>query len=130
MPFKSQKLDTAQAQTLEWILPVKNYKLTVDKKQCVGCQICSLACPKEAITLAKQAKVTGELAKKAKLDVDLSKCNFCGICDITCPYGAIKVTLNGQPNANVVDKESFPTLIRDIKIDTKNCKSDRSHVVL
>jgi len=124
MPLKTQKLDTAQALTLEWILHVKNYKLTLDKDHCVGCQICSLACPKNAITLAKQPKVAGEAAKKAKVDIDLAKCNFCGICDITCPYGAIKVTFNGDRNINVVSKECFPELVRDIKIDTRKCPKD------
>ncbi len=124
MPLKTQKLDTAQTLTLEWILHVKNYKLTLDKAQCVGCQICSLACPKSAITVGKQPKVAGESAKKAKVDIDLAKCNFCGICDITCPYGAIKVTFNGDRNLNVVSKESFPELLRDIKIDTRNCPKD------
>ena len=124
MPYKTQKLDTAKALTLEWILHVKNYKLALDKNHCVGCQICSLACPKEAITVAKQPKVPGEAAKKAKVDVDLAKCNFCGICDITCPYGAVKVTLNGEHNLSVVSKECFPELIRDIKIDTRNCPKD------
>ncbi len=124
MPYKNRKTDTAEALTLEWILQVKNYRLALDKAQCKGCQICSLACPKGAITVAKRPKVAGEPAKKAKLDIDLAKCNFCGICDITCPYGAVKVTLNGQPNVLLVDKESFPTLIRDIRIDTKNCPKD------
>jgi 4Fe-4S ferredoxin len=124
MPYKSQKLDTAQTQTLEWILQIKNYKLALDKNQCAGCQICSLACPKGAITVEKQSKAAGQPAKKAKVDIDLKKCNFCGICDLTCPYGAVKVTLNGQPNFTVIDKDSFPTLIRDIKIDTKNCPKD------
>ncbi|MFB3887870.1 MAG: 4Fe-4S dicluster domain-containing protein [Candidatus Bathyarchaeia archaeon] len=124
MPLKTQKLDTANALTLEWILHVKNYKLALDKAQCAGCEICSLACPKEAIKLTKQQKATGGKAQKAKVDIDLAKCNFCGVCDIVCPFGAIKVTLNGEHNLNVVAKESFPELIRDIKIDTRNCPKD------
>ena len=117
MPLKTIKNDTAQALTLEWVLHVKNYKLTIDKNHCAGCQICSLACPKEAIKLEKQPKLQDETKKKAKVDVDLAKCNFCGICDVLCPYGAIKVTVNGQHLLNVVEKESFPTLIRDIQVD-------------
>jgi 4Fe-4S ferredoxin len=124
MPFKTQKLDTAQAQTLEWILQVKNYKLVLDKERCRGCQICSLACPKTAITLSKQPKVAGKPAQKAKVDIDLGKCNFCGICDITCPYGAIKMTLNNNHDLTVTAKEAFPQLIRDIKVDAKNCPKD------
>jgi 4Fe-4S ferredoxin len=99
MPLKTVKKDTADALTLEWILHVKNYKLALDKKKCVGCQICSLACPKEAIKVEKQPKVQGQKAKKAKVDIDLAKCNFCGICDVTCPYGAIKLTLKRQPRS-------------------------------
>ena len=124
MPLKTVKKDTAEALTLEWILQVKNYKLALDKARCAGCQICSLACPKDAIKLEKQPKAQGEKAKKAKVDIDLAKCNFCGICDATCPYGAIKLTLNGQHALSVIEKESFPELIRDIKVDTSQCPKD------
>jgi 4Fe-4S ferredoxin len=124
MPLKTMKKDAADKLTLEWILHVKNYKLTLDKKRCVGCQICSLACPKEAIKLEKQPKTPGQKAKKAWVNVDLAKCNFCGICDITCPYGAIRVTLNGEHAPAVVEKESYPELIRDIKVDTRQCPKD------
>jgi formate hydrogenlyase subunit 6/NADH:ubiquinone oxidoreductase subunit I len=86
--------------------------------------ICTLACPKEAIKTTKQQKLPGQKAQKPNVDIDLAKCNFCGICDITCPYGAMKVTLNGKPANTVVEKECFPQLIRDIKIDTKHCPKD------
>ena len=124
MPLKTVKKDAADKLTLEWILHVKNYKLALDKVRCAGCQICALACPKEAIKVEKQSKVAGQKAKKAKVDIDLAKCNFCGVCDITCPYGAIRLTLNGDHVLSVIDKESFPQLIRDIKVDTRHCPKD------
>ena len=124
MPLQTIKKDTVDALTLEWILQVKNYKLTLDKKRCVGCQICSLACPKEAIKTQKQAKLPGEKAKKAKVDVDLAKCNFCGICDVTCPYGAVKVTLNGAHNLSILSKESYPQLVRNIRVDSTKCDKE------
>jgi len=124
MPLKTVKKDAADKLTLEWILHVKNYRLELDKVRCAGCQICALACPKEAIKVEKQSKVAGQKAKKAKVDIDLAKCNFCGVCDITCPYGAIKLTLNGDHVLSVIDKESFPQLIRDIKVDTRHCPKD------
>jgi 4Fe-4S ferredoxin len=124
MPLKTMKMDTAEALTLEWILHIRNYKLTLDKNLCVGCQICTLACPKEAIKLEKQPKAPEEKAKHAKIDIDLEKCNFCGICDILCPYGAMKVTVNGERILSVVEKESFPQLIRDIQVDASKCPVD------
>ena len=124
MPLKTVKRDTADALTLEWILHVKHYKLALDKARCVGCQICSLACPKDAIKLDKQPKVQGEKAKKARFDIDLAKCNFCGICDVSCPYGAIKVTLNDGHDLLLLQKESYPELMRDIKVDSKQCPKD------
>ena len=115
------KREDAETLTLEWILHVKNYRLTLNRRLCVGCEICSLACPKEAIKLVKQPKTANGKAQRAKVDITLEKCNFCGICDILCPYGAIKVTVNGEHVLKVVEKESFPTIIRDIEVDTAKC---------
>ena len=124
MPLRTVKNDAADALTLEWVLQVKDYKLTLDKNRCVGCQVCTLACPKEAIKTQKQPKIAGEKSKKAKVDVDLSKCNFCGICDVTCPYGAIKVTLNDEHNLPILEKDSYPKLVRDIAVDTHKCEKE------
>jgi 4Fe-4S ferredoxin len=122
--MRALKRDMAEALTLEWILHVRNYKLTLDKKLCVGCQICALACPKEAIGLEQQQKVPSQKTKHAEIEVDLDKCNFCGVCDVLCPYGAIKVTVNGEHLLSVVEKESFPQLIRDIQLDASKCPVD------
>jgi 4Fe-4S ferredoxin len=128
MPLRTLKEETADSLVLQWVLHVQNYKLALDKNRCVGCQICSLACPKEAITLQEQLRIKGQKARKAKVDVDLSKCNFCGICDITCPYGAIKISMNGKHALPVVEKESFPELIRDIRADESKADPDFSKV--
>ena len=124
MPLRKLKTDKVDALTLEWVLHVRNYKLTLDKNHCVGCQICTLACPKEAIKLEKQAKTDREKAKKVKVEVDLAKCNFCGICDVLCPYGAVKVEVNGKHELSVVEKESFPQLIRDIQADSSKLRAN------
>jgi 4Fe-4S ferredoxin len=120
MPYKSSKQDSSDALTLEWALQIKNYKLTLDKHRCVGCQICCLACPKEAIKVEKQPNISGK-ALKPKVDIDLAKCNFCGICDVTCPFGAIKVTLNGVHNLALIAKESYPRIKRPITLDSAQC---------
>ena len=57
MPLRTIKNETTETLILEWALHVKNYHLSVDKSRSVSCQICSLACPKEAITMTKRQKL-------------------------------------------------------------------------
>jgi 4Fe-4S ferredoxin len=125
LPLKTIKKDTAESLSLEWVLHIKDYKLTLKKEACVGCQICTLACPKEAVRLKKHPKAQGERARKAEVDIDLAKCNFCGICDVSCPYGAITVTSDGNHILSVLEKQSFPQLVRDIKVDSNKFPFDR-----
>ncbi|MFW6110955.1 MAG: 4Fe-4S dicluster domain-containing protein [Thermoproteota archaeon] len=123
MPLKTVKKDTPQQLTLEWKLHVKHYQLILTKDRCMGCQICSLACPKEAINLQKPEPSTGK-TEPAKIDINLDKCNFCGICDVLCPYGAIRIMVDGENLLSILEKESFPRLIRDIQIHEENYPKD------
>lgn len=128
MPLRTIKKDTSNSLSLEWILQIKNYKLNLDKNRCTGCQICSLACPKQAIKTEKLPKTLGEKTHKPKVDIELSKCNFCGICDVLCPYGAIKLAIDGQHMLSVVDKKSFPTLTRNIQANPQKFPQNRTEV--
>jgi 4Fe-4S ferredoxin len=83
-----------------------------------------LACPKEAITIGKQPKNLVEKAQKPVVDVDLSKCNFCGVCDVLCPYGAIRVTVDGEHALSILEKQSFPKIVRGIKVNPEKFPSD------
>ncbi|MCL2135539.1 MAG: 4Fe-4S dicluster domain-containing protein [Candidatus Bathyarchaeota archaeon] len=118
MPYKSLKCDSFDVLTLEWVMQVKNFKLVLDRHRCVGCQICSLVCPKDAVKVEKQLS---DQFLKPRIDIDLSKCNFCGVCDVTCLYGAIKVTLNNACNLALLAKESYPTIDRTITLNSNLC---------
>ncbi len=123
VPYRSLKRDSLDVLVLEWVLQVKSYKLTLDRRRCVGCQICSLVCPKDAVTVVKQFGFGGRVLK-SKVDVDLAKCTFCGICDVTCLFGAVTVAVNGLRNTLLISKESFPKIDRAISLNSKECSKD------
>ena len=106
------------------VLYTKHFAITVDRALCKGCQICRLACPKEAIARIPQPDADGK-AVAPLMDVDECKCDFCGICALACPFSAIEVTakgLNKDRVDNTVSTDIYPALLRDIKVDNAKCK--------
>ena len=124
MPMKLVKTESEKELEVERILHARRYSLTLDKTLCVGCEICKIICPREAIEIKAVPKVNGEKAKHPIIDVDEQKCQYCGICNTLCPFGALKVRVDGEHVISVVKTESFPQLIRDIKVDTTKCDLD------
>ncbi len=62
--------------------------LTHDSSLCFGCELCSTACPQNAIRLYPLAYMfTG----RPRIRIDEKSCLLCGICSEVCPSGAIKV---------------------------------------
>jgi len=122
VPMKQLKTETENELIVERVHHAKRYSLTLDKGLCVGCEICKIICPKEAIEIKAFPKVEGDKAKRPVIDINEQKCHYCGMCDVICPYGAVTVRTNGEPVIPVVKTESFPQLLREIEVDATKCE--------
>jgi len=91
--------------------------LTVDKSRCIGCDLCTSICPKDAAVRVKSGK-------GLTVTVDAEKCVLCGACVPLCPTGAIALTLNDQPENILLEKQGLPKLLPKIEIDEKKCPPD------
>ena len=124
MVMKLTFTETEEQMIIERILYTRRYSLILDKNRCVGCEICQIICPREAIEIIKPVKTEGEKLKHPSIKVDEKKCSFCGICDAICPLGAFALKINGDETVPVLEKESFPHLIRQVEVDESKCPSD------
>ena len=123
LPLRLQKTESGNQLLIERIHHARRYELVVDKDLCVGCEICKTVCPKEAIKITQAEKKPGEKTQKPIVEVDLEKCHFCGVCNSICPFGAIKVLIDDKNILSVVEKGSFPELVREMEINPNKCDS-------
>jgi NADH-quinone oxidoreductase subunit I len=56
--------------------------------KCVGCKLCEVACPAQAIIIDAVSEEAGRIYP-SRFDVDMTKCITCGLCEKACPVDAI-----------------------------------------
>jgi len=124
MVMKLSYAETEDQMIVERILYTRRYSLILDKNRCIGCEVCQIICPREAIEIIKPVKIEGERIKHPSIRIDEKKCSFCGMCNAICPVGALTLKINEEKTIPVLEKESFPELIRQVEIDESKCPID------
>ena len=121
MPVKLYKKEDQGKFKIGQVLYSKRFDLTVDRDLCKGCDVCKTVCPREAVSLKPLPKGGDGKARAPLVDIAVEKCDFHDICGATCPYGAITVGVDDKSHIPVVEKECYPTLLRQIVVNSDGC---------
>jgi len=121
LPVRLYKKEEDWKLKIGQVLYSKRFDLTVDRGLCKGCDVCKTVCPREAISLRPVPKGVDGKARPPMVDIAVEKCDFHDICGATCPYGAITVTVDGENRSPAVEKECYPTLLRQITVNSDGC---------
>jgi len=91
--------------------------LSIDKSKCIGCDLCTSICPKEAAVRVREKE-------RLIVTVDADKCVLCGACEPFCPSGAIVMKVSNQPKNILVERQGLPVPLDKILIDAAKCPPD------
>ncbi|MEJ2250454.1 MAG: 4Fe-4S binding protein [Candidatus Lokiarchaeota archaeon] len=108
--------------TLEYSVDfyTKNQTIEIDKHKCVGCGICTKACPKEAIKtpLRKEKGIISKLELIPEIP-NPNNCSYCGTCVYLCPFDALTLKKNGEKieknDLKIVKNKVVPELTKTMR---------------
>lgn len=81
------------------------------KERCVGCELCAIVCPSQAIYVKPAANDPEDPHSRGEryasdFQINMLRCIFCGLCEEACPTGAIvlgdKYELSGYTRESLI----------------------------